>query len=131
VTGLAARNGHFFYYFFQDKTAYVMALVIALWVSIPALLWIFIRCLYYAPGMADDWYKITCGVLGLFLLISFLLFPEANLWGLKIYFAATIPVFFLMYLLLVKDGLSAAAAYPLTALGLTFLIHGAVINLMH
>ncbi|MGQ0527249.1 MAG: hypothetical protein ACT4OY_04370 [Alphaproteobacteria bacterium] len=131
VLGFAAARGDFFHYFFEDRAAYIMALVIALWVSIPALIWIFIRCLHYKAHTADDWYKITCGVLMLFLFVSYIMFPEAGFWGLRLYFAATLPVFLMIYLLLAKEGLSAAAAHPLTALGLTFLVHGALIPFIH
>ncbi len=131
VLALASRQGNFLHYFLHDKTAYLMALAIAVWISIPALLWIFIKSIRFSAHAADDWYKITCGLMLLFLFVSFALFPEGDLWGLKIYFAATIPIFLAMYVLLVKDGLPAWAAHPMIVLGLTFLIYGAFINLTH
>lgn len=131
VTGIAASKRDFFHYFFEDRTAYLMALVILVWVSIPALIWIFIRCLHYAAHAADAWYKITCGVLMLFLFVSYLMFPEANFWNLRLYFAATLPVFLVMYVLLAKEGLPHFAAHFLTGLGLTFLLHGALIPVLH
>ena len=61
----------------------------------------------------------------LVLMASFILFPEANVYGLRIYFAAAIPVFVIMYLFFVRGGLPSFAAYPLSALGLAALMHGA------
>jgi hypothetical protein len=108
-----------------------MGLLVAGWVSIPAIIWIM---LHEAPAyrhMAAIWYKIIAGLMILILVASFILFPEANLYGLRVYFAATIPVFLIMYIFFVKGGLPSFAAHPLTALGLTALIHGAFLNFLH
>lgn len=131
VAGIAAEEGSFIHYLLEDKTAYVMALFVALWVSIPALLWIVLKGSHLFYLVAEDWYKITAGLMTLTLLISYVLLPEADMFGLRVYFAATIPVFFVMYFLFVKGGLPAMAAHPLTALGLTFLVYGASINFIY
>ena len=108
-----------------------MALLVVLWVSFPAILWIFLQG---SPGLrpvADLWYKIAAALMIALLAFSYVLFPEAQVWGLRIYFAASIPVFFIMYFLFVRSGLPAIAAHPLTALGLTMLLHGALLNFLH
>ncbi len=131
VAGIAGQKGDFFRYLFIDKSAYVMALFVMLWVSIPGILWIFIR---NVPGLghtADLWYKIVAALMIVVLAMSFILFPEAQIWGLRVYGAASIPVFFVMYLFFVKGGLPAAAAHPLTALGITMLVHGALLHFLH
>jgi len=131
VTGIAAEKGHFIHYLFEDKTAYVMALLVALWVSIPAMLWIILKGSHLFHQVAEDWYKIVAGLMTLTLLMSYVLLPEAGMFGLRVYFAATIPVFFVMYFFFVKGGLPPMAAHPLTALGITFLFYGAVINFLY
>ena len=60
-----------------------------------------------------------------------ILLPEMNAYGLRLYFVATIPVLIIQYLFFVKGGLPAAAAHVLSALGLSFLFYGAVINYLY
>lgn len=131
VCGIAASEGHFVHYLFEVKTAYVMALFVAAWVSVPAVLWIVLKGSHLFNHVADDWYKITAALMTLTLMISYILLPEAEMFGLRVYFAATLPIFVVMYLFFVKGGLPAMAAHPLTALGLTFLLYGAVLGFLH
>jgi hypothetical protein len=131
VIGIAASKHGLFHYVFEDKTAYVMALFVALWVSIPAILWIVLKGTPEYRHVADEWYKIIAAIMIFLMLFSYVLFPEADVFGLRVYFAATIPVLFILYFFFVKGGLPALAAHPLTALGLTFLIYGAVLNFLH
>lgn len=131
VIGIAAKKGDFFYYLFFGKQAYVMALFVGLWVSVPAVLWIFLKNNPLFTHVADDWYKITAAIMTLTLVVSYMLFPEFNMFGLRIYFAATLPILFVLYVFFVKGGLPAVAAHPLTALGFTFLLYGAAINFLY
>lgn len=131
VIGIAAQKGDLQHYIFDDRSAYALALLVALWVSIPAVLWIFIKASHMYNHVADDWYKISAALMFITLAISYVLFPEANVMGLRIYFVSTIPMLVIMYCFFVKGGLPAAAAHPLSALGLTFLFYGAAINLLH
>ena len=131
VIGIAAKKGDLLHYVFEDKSAYLMALFVPLWVAVPAVLWIILKGSHLFHAVAETWYKITAAIMSVTLLFSFILFPEANIFGLRFYFAATVPVFFVMYFFFVKGGLPAMAAHPLTALGLTFLLYGGVINFIH
>jgi O-antigen/teichoic acid export membrane protein len=131
IIGIAAKKHNLILYVFEDKTAYVMALLVALWVSIPAILWIILKGAPQYRDHADDWYKITVAIMMVFMILSYVLFPEADVFGMRIYFAASIPVLFIMYWFFVKGGLPKVAAYPLSVLGLTFLIYGAVLNMLH
>ncbi len=131
VLGIAAKKGDVLHYIFYDRYAYVMALLVAVWVSVPAVLWIILRGSHLFNHVADDWYKIVAGIMTTILLLSFILFPEMNIYGLRNYFVATIPVLFIMYLFFVKGGLPPIAAYPLSALGFTFLIYGAALNFLY
>ncbi len=131
VLGIAVEKGDTMQYLFYDKTAYVMALLVALWVSVPAVLWIILRGSHLFNHVADDWYKITAGIMTVTLLLSYMLFPEMNIYGMRTYFVSTIPILFVMYLFFVKGGLPPVAAYPLTALGFTFLVYGAALNFLY
>jgi len=129
VVGIAVNKGDLLHYIFEDKTAYVMALFVVFWVSGPAIIWIFLKGNPVLTYVADVWYKILAGIMFMMLLMSFILFPEAGIFGLRIYFVASIPVVLIMYYFFVKGGLPPAAAYPLNALGLAALIYGAMVNL--
>lgn len=131
VIGIAAKKGDIVRFVFEERIAYVMALPVALWVSIPAILWIILHSSPQFKHVADIWYKIIAAIMTATLLMSFILFPEVNMYGLRLYFAASIPVLFIMYFFFVKGGLPALAAHPLTVLGLTFLLYGAVVNYLH
>ncbi|MCE7887845.1 MAG: hypothetical protein DYH13_10145 [Alphaproteobacteria bacterium PRO2] len=131
LIGIAAEKGSLIHYLFEDKSAYVMALMVAAWVSVPAIIWIIVNGSPIYNHLADIWYKIVAALMTMILISSFVLFPEAHVYGLRVYFAATLPVLFIMYIFFVKGGLPAFAAYPLTAMGLTALIHGAILNFIH
>lgn len=125
VIGIAAQRGDMWYYLFKHEQAYIMGLVVAAWVSVPAVIWIILHESPLYTHMADIWYRIIAGLMVMVLMASFILFPEANVYGLRIYFAAAIPVFLIMYLLFVRGGLPSFAAWPLSAFGLAALMHGA------
>jgi hypothetical protein len=128
LIGIAAERGSIRHYLLEDHLAYLMGLVVAAWVSVPAVIWIMLHGSMLYAHMADIWYKIIAGLMILVLMASFILFPEAGDYGLRTYFAATMPVFLIMYLFFVKGGLPSFAAHPLTALGLTALLHGAFVS---
>jgi hypothetical protein len=125
VIGIAAQRGDLEYFLFRHEQAYIMGLVVAAWVSVPAVIWIILHESPLYTHIADIWYRLIAGLMTLVLMASFILFPEANVYGLRIYFAAAIPVFVIMYLFFVRGGLPSFAAYPLSALGLAALMHGA------
>lgn len=131
VIAIAEQKGDAMRFILQDKTAYIMALLVVLWVSIPAILWIFVRASHLYEEYADVWYKICVTIMILFLAMSYLLFPEADFLELRLYLVATIPIFLVIYLFFVKGGLPPLAAQPLTALGITFFLYGATLNVLH
>ncbi len=131
IVGIAAEKGNIFHFLFEDRSAYTMALLVAAWVSVPAVIWIMLHESPLYNRYANLWYKIISALMILILMVSFILFPEANVYGLRVYFAATIPVFLIMYVFFVKGGLPPFAAHPLTAIGLTALVHGAILNFTH
>lgn len=131
LVGIAAEKGSVIHFLFEDRSAYTMALMVAGWVSVPAIIWIILHGNPLYNHIADLWYKIIAALMMILLLASFILFPEANVYGLRVYFAATLPVLLIMYIFFVKGGLPAFAAHPLTALGLTALVHGALLNYLH
>jgi hypothetical protein len=131
VIGIAAKKGSIVHYVFEDKSAYVTALFVALWISVPAVLWIILHESPHFRHVADVWYKIVAAIMGGTLLMSFLLLPEANIYGLRICLVVTIPALFVLYYFFVRGGLPAMAAYPLSVLGLTFLLYGGVLNFLY
>lgn len=130
VLAIAAEKGRFIHFLFFDNTVYLMALFIVLWVAIPGMIWIFLHGNPMLRHIADLWYKIIAGLLVLTIMLSFVLFPEANVYGLRLYFVLTIPVFIIMYVFFVRGGLPKIASYPLNALGFVFLMYGAYIKIL-
>ena len=110
---------------------YVMALFVGLWVTVPAVIWIFMKGTHLYNHLADDWYKIISILMMVTLGLSFVLFPEMDGWGLRTVFAATVPMLIIMYWFFVKGGLPPAAAHPLTVAGLTVFFYGATIGTFH
>ena len=128
IIGIAINKGDFVHYMFHDKGPYIRALLVVLWVSVPGLIWILMNGSPYLKHYADMWYKIVAVLMVLTISISFLLFPEANVYGLRLFFALSMPVFVIIYYFFIKGGLPAVAAYPLNMIGLSVLIYGAAIN---
>tara|TARA_B100001989_G_scaffold247755_1_gene220401 strand:- start:1766 stop:2284 length:519 start_codon:yes stop_codon:yes gene_type:complete len=125
ILGIAANKGNLIHYLFEVKTAYVMSMFIVLWVSGPGIMWIFIHGSPMFRHTADLWYKILAGIMTLTIMLSFMLFPEMQIYGLRIYFAISVPVFIIMYYFFVKGGLPAMVSYPLNTLGVAALLFGA------
>lgn len=113
---------------FGDPYPYDMALWVALWVSIPAVFWIFMRHSIRFAAYANIWYKVVAGTMALTALLSLLLFPEWDaVQGVRVFFVATIPVFMIQYLFFVRGGLPPKLAWPLTVAGLVFMLYGTLI----
>ncbi len=130
IIGLSASNGDIIHYIFQERTAYVMSLFVVLWVSGPAIIWILLHESIMFRHVADLWYKILASLMVLTIALSFFLFPEGSVYGLRQYFVLSIPVFIIIYYFFVKGGLPPAAAYPLNALGFCTLLYGAAVNII-
>ena len=130
ILGIASNKGDLLRYVFMDRTAYSMALFVVLWVSGPAIIWILLRgsALFY--HVADVWYKIMAALMVVTIGLSFVLFPEASMLGMRFYFVMSVPVFVLIYIFLVRGGLPPVAAYPLNALGVCTLIYGAFMSVL-
>ena len=133
VIGLAWNSGDFVHYMFEVGDVYYAALFVALWVSIPAVIWIVLRGSIMLTHMADIWYKVTAGVMSFTVFVSLILLPELNMLDmhLRTNFLATIPVFFVMYLFFVRGGMPPKAAHPLSVLGLTFMVYGLIVNFLY
>ena len=130
IMGIAGSKGDFIQYMFMERTAYVMSLFVVLWVSGPAIIWILLNGSPLFSHVADTWYKVLAGLMVLTISISFFLFPEADIYGLRIYFVLSVPVFIIIYYFFVKGGLPAMTAYPLNAIGVCALLYGAFVNII-
>jgi len=130
VIGISAENGQFIQNILRDNSAYVMSLFVVLWVSIPGFIWIFLKGNPLLSHVADTWYKIIAVLMTMTIALSFFLFPEASVYGLRLYFALTIPVFLIIYAFFVKGGLPSSSSYTLNAAGFCVLMYGALIKVI-
>ncbi len=130
IVGIAIGKHDVYRYMFEERTAYIMSLFIMLWCAGPAVLWIFLNGSIMFRHVADLWYQFMAVLMILLLGIGFVLFPEASVYGLEQYFALSIPIFFVNYLVVVKGWLPPSVAYPVNALGLCALLLGAAINVL-
>lgn len=130
IIAISINKGDFIYYMFQNSTAYTMGLVMVLWVSGPAIIWVLLNGSPMFKHVAGLWYKILAGLMIVTIALSFFLFPEADIYGLKIYFILSVPIFVLVYFLFVKDMLPKIASYPLNAMGFCALLYGAFVNII-
>ena len=130
IVAIAVSTGDFIQYMFMDRTAYLMGILMVIWVSGPAIVWILMAGNPLLSSVADLWYKILAGLLVVTISLSFFLFPEAGLYGLREYFILTTPIFILIYFVFVRDKLPLIAVYPLNALGFCALIWGAFMGVV-
>lgn len=130
LIGTSIGKHEFMHYIATDRTPYIMALCVALWVSIPGIIWILLNGSPLYKHSADIWYKILAGLMVMTLLVSFILFPEANIYGMRMYLGISIPMFMVIYWFFVKGGLPEIASYPLNAIALCALIYGASMSVL-
>lgn len=128
IIGISITKGHFIHYMFEERTAYIMGLFVVLWVSGPGIIWILLHGSPLYKHSADIWYKILAGIMVMILAVSFILFPEANIYGMRMYLGMSVPVFAVIYWFFIKGGLPEIASYPLNALGFCALLYGAVVG---
>lgn len=121
---IAISLGNVVQYLFQDRTAYFMAFLVVLWVSVPAVIWVLVRSHPLLGNVADMWYQVLSGLMFLVIVLSFFIFPESEMFGMRIYFALSVPVFLFIYFFLIKDRLPLVASYPLNAAGFCTLVWG-------
>lgn len=131
VLGVALKlggAGGFLHYFLQSPETYRMGYWMALWVTIPAVLFILMDSAFHMRHAAEIWYKATAGLMVLTLLISFLLFPLSETgYGMRLFMVATIPMLLVQYYFFVREGLPGATAWPLTVVGITLCVYGLIL----
>jgi hypothetical protein len=76
LVGIAAEKGSLIHYLFEDKSAYVMALMVAAWVSVPAVVWIIVNGNPVYSHLADIWYKIIAALMMMILFRVLFYFPR-------------------------------------------------------
>ena len=130
IIGVALDKGHFLRYAFMDKSTYITSLFVLVWVSLPALLWIFLRGSIMFPHLAEFWYKALSFLQALLITVMAVLFPEADIYGMKVYFIETVPIFLLMYFFMVKGAMPKRIAYGMNVLGLAALFYGSLIHIL-
>lgn len=128
IFGVAWDKGDFLRYAFMDKGVYITALFVLVWFSIPALLWIFLRGSIMFCHIAEAWYKAISIVQIVLITLIAVLFPEADIYGMKVYFIETVPIFLFMYFFMVRGEMPKYFAFALSILGLAALFYGALIH---
>ncbi len=130
ILGIATGKHDFYRYMFEERTAYIMSLFIMLWCAGPAIVWVFLNGSIMFRHVADIWYQFLSVMMVLLLGVGFVLFPEASIYGIGQYFALSIPIFIVNYLVVVKGWVPSSAAHPINALGLCALLFGASLNVI-
>ncbi len=128
IFGVALDKGNFVRYALMDKSVYITALYVLVWFSIPALLWVFLRGSIMFCHIAEAWYKAISIIQIILITVIALLFPETDIYGMKVYFIETVPVFLFMYFFMVRGEMPKSFAYGLSILGLTALFYGSLIH---
>tara|TARA_R110002124_G_scaffold287365_1_gene474231 strand:+ start:166367 stop:166897 length:531 start_codon:yes stop_codon:yes gene_type:complete len=110
----------------RNPDIYMLSLYGAIWVSIPAMVWILMRSTAMMNCHADIWYKVTAGMMAATLILSLILFPMENgLLGMaQNFIVAVLPVHILMYILFVKGGMPVMYGAPISTTAIAFLIYG-------
>lgn len=135
VIGLALNKGgfsHFIQYFLADKSLYWLAMIVGVWVSIPAMIWILMRGIGALEEFANSWYKSTTFMMVSILLGSFMLFPpsdQANAYWItaRLFIAAAIPVHVIQYWFFRHGGLETMHSSLLGAVALSLMMYGLVV----
>ena len=135
VLGMALKRGgtaDFLFRILTDEKIYDLALMVAIWVSIPAIIWISMRSMGALGAYANNWYKSVTTLMVLTLFSSFLLFPPDGqghqIWyTARLFIAAAIPIHIVQYWFFTKEGLPAAYSAVLGAIALSLALYGLLI----
>ena len=119
---IAVSSRHLVHYLLYDNMAYLRGILVVLWCIAPAVVWIFLVTNPIFSHIANLWFKILAGLLQLTICLSYFIFPEMEMYGMRSYLILSFPAFFLMYYLLVIDPLPLEVVYPINALGVCALI---------
>lgn len=131
VIGLSYHKGDFFHYLFKETSPYLKSMLIVFWASIPSLTWIFLHETAVLRHVADLWYKIIAVLLVSVLATCYVMFPEIGMYGLRQYFAMSVPIFIIVYGLFVREWLPDVAVVPLNVIGGLTFMYGSLINFLY
>lgn len=111
---------------FTNKDVYWLSLYGAIWVTIPAIIWILMKGNSLLSSHADLWYKVTAGMMAATLILTLLMFPiEGGLMAhAQSFIVAVLPIHVLMYFYFVKGGMPVMYGAPLSVIGAGFMIYG-------
>ena len=119
---IAVSSENFKQFLFYDNTAYIEGLLVVLWCAGPAVVWVLLGANPLFWNIANLWYKILAGLMQFTICMSYFMFPEMEMYGMRTYLILSLPAFFLIYYLFVVDPLPLEVVYPLNALGACALI---------
>ncbi len=115
---ISVGSGSFEQLLFYDNSAYISGLFVVLWCSAPAVVWLLLRANPLFWSAANLWYKILAGLMQFTICVSYFMFPEMEMYGMRTYLILSLPAFFLIYYLFVIDPLPIEVVYLLNAFGL-------------
>lgn len=107
----------------QRVHVYRMALWMAIWVSVPGVVWLCLKGSIRFSHHANAWYIVTAGLMVLTLGVSFLLFPEQDS-DLRLFILFVLPIHVVMYLFLSVFKLNQWIAQPFQLLAGILLVFG-------
>jgi magnesium-transporting ATPase (P-type) len=127
ILGMAVYEGGSFQgafnQFMEQTRIYNLALWISVWVSVPGMIWIFLKGSVRFPAYANAWYIVTAILMVVTLVMSLVLFPEKD-GGIRNFVFCALPIHIFMYLFLCKFKLSQWVAQPFQFIAAVLLIYG-------
>lgn len=130
VFGISANLGNMSRFLLHDRTAYEMAILVAIWVAVPCLAWVFIRGNPGLRHLADFWYRVIAILMTVTMVLVLLMFPEVKKYGIQLYLVLSIPIMIINYFFFIKAMLPQLVIYPLNALGFCALFYGLLIGII-
>lgn len=128
ILGVAAAHGRdgsgVLFHLLHNPSPYRQAIYVALWVSIPAIVWIVMKGSILWSWHAGVWYKGIAAMMSTTAILAYILFPEDFFQGMRLFFVASIPVFFVQYYFFVRGGMPGFLAWPLTVTAMGALAWG-------
>ena len=123
-------SGGFLIQLALNSEVHFLAMLVAIWVSIPALLWIIIKGSIRFYGRANACYGLVAGAMALTLVLSMILFPLKGpdiLRDVRIFIVAALPIHVIMYVFFVRGGMPPGYTAPLSVAGATAFVYGLVL----
>jgi hypothetical protein len=133
IVGIAmekAHTGGFVHQLAMNTQVHLLAMLVAIWVSVPAFLWIIVKGSIRYYDYANACYGLVAGVMALTLVLSMFLFPLKGpdiLRDVRMFIVASLPIHVIMYVLFVRGGMPPNYTAPLSIAGGVAFVYGLVL----